>query len=209
MVFVDSKFHWWRQILIVGYLDNNPKNISVDNQQDVINQSVQQNMETVDVFFCATDIKSIKNNINTKNNTLIIANIACLGNKLATIVENIEFLISNGFELISVKENLKLNSSQEALLLIQGIKLSIDIRNSMVSTITKKALSDKKNEGVILGFPKGKKCKNTILERNKQKITQMLKLGKSKRQIADEIGCSMDLIFKYLQQNPELKGVEQ
>ncbi len=195
--------------MIVGYLDNNPKNISVDNQQDVINQSVQQNMETVDVFFCATDIKSIKNNINTKNNTLIIANIACLGNKLATIVENIEFLISNGFELISVKENLKLNSSQEALLLIQGIKLSIDIRNSMVSTITKKALSDKKNEGAVLGFPKGKKCKNTILERNKQKITQMLKLGRSKRQIADEIGCSMALIFKYLQQNPELKGVEQ
>ena len=62
-----------------------------------------------------------------------MANIACLGSKLAIIVENIEFLVSNGFELISVKENLKFDSSNETTQLLNGIKLSIDIRNSMVS----------------------------------------------------------------------------
>ncbi len=193
--------------MIIGYLDNNQRNISADEQRDIVNQYARNNAYNIDIFINDPDIKNIKDNINSKENTLIVANIACLGSKLVTIVENIEFLVSNGFELISVKENLKFDSSNETTQLLNGIKLSIDIRNSMVSTITKKALKDKKDQGAILGFVKGQKCKSTILERNKYKIIQLYHEGKTKKQIAKTIGCSISLIFKYLQQYPELKMI--
>ena len=193
--------------MIIGYLDNNQRNISADEQRDIVNQYARNNAYNIDIFINDPDIKNIKDNINSKENTLIVANIACLGSKLVTIVENIEFLVSNGFELISVKENLKFDSSNETTQLLNGIKLSINIRNSMVSTITKKALKDKKDQGAILGFVKGQKCKSTILERNKYKIIQLYHEGKTKKQIAKTIGCSISLIFKYLQQYPELKMI--
>ena len=205
MVFVDSTESCKRLILIVGYLDNSSKNISPDAQRDIVKQYTREKGFDIDVFFAEADIQNIKNNINSQKNTLIVANIACLGNKLATIVENIEFLVSNGFELISVKESLQFDNSKETKQLLNGVKLSIDIRNSMVSTITKKALKDKKDQGAILGFVKGQKCKSTILERNKYKIIQLYHEGKTKKQIAKTIGCSISLIFKYLQQYPELK----
>ena len=82
-------------ILILVYLDCSQRNISTDMQRDIINQYTRENVCDVDVFLNDPDIKNIKDNINSKENTLIMANIACLGSKLAIIVENIEFLVSN------------------------------------------------------------------------------------------------------------------
>lgn len=194
--------------MIIGYLDNNQRNISIEQQQNNVTKYAHDNLYDVCAFFNNIDIKNIVNSIISKNNTIIVANIACLGNKLAIIVENIEFLISNGFELISVKENLKFDSSKETQHLLNGLRLSIEIRNSMVSTITGNALKKRKDEGKVLGRCVGYRSSCTILERNKDKITQMYHEGKTKKQIADEFGCSVGLIFQYLRDNPEIKMIK-
>ena len=98
--------HCEGSIVIVGYLDNSQKNISIESQRDIINQYAQDNACPIDVFLTEPDIKNIKDNINSKENTIIIANIACLGSKLATVTENIESMIFDGFTLITIKENL-------------------------------------------------------------------------------------------------------
>mgnify|MGYP003480472268 FL=1 len=136
-----------------------------------------------------------------------MANIACLGSKLATIVENIEFLGSNGFELISIKENLKFDSSKETTQLLNGIKLSIDIRNSMVSTITKKALNDKRAQGYKLGRDFGYKHKRYIWEGKEADIKNKLLSGMTRQQTADEVGISVFSLYNYLKLNPELKNM--
>ena len=79
--------------MIVWYVDNSSKNITADEQRDILKQYAQDNSYSIDVFLTDPDIKNIRDNVSTKNNTLIIANIACLGSKLAIVVENIEFLI--------------------------------------------------------------------------------------------------------------------
>ena len=78
----------------------------------------------------------------------------------------------------------------------------------MVSTITVNALKKRKEEGKALGRCVGYRSSCTILERNKDKITQMYHEGKTKQQIADELGCSIGLIFQYLRDNPEIKMME-
>ena len=193
--------------MILGYLDCSQRNISTDMQRDIINQYTRENVCDVDVFLNDPDIKNIKDNINSKENTLIMANIACLGSKLAIIVENIEFLVSNGFELISVKEDLKFDSSNETTQLLNGIKLSIDIRNSMVSTITKKALNDKRAKGYKLGRDFGHKNKRYIWEGKEADIKNKLLSGMTRQQTADEVGMSVTSLYKCLQLNPELKMI--
>ena len=116
-----------RRILIIGYLDNNQRNISTDEQRDIVSQYAHDNAYNIDIFINDPNIKNIKDNINSPKNTLIMANIACLGSKLAIIVENIEFLVSNGFKLISIKENLKFDSSEETTQLLNGIKLTLSM----------------------------------------------------------------------------------
>jgi len=174
-------------------------------QRDIINQYARENLCDVDVFLNDQNIKNIKDNINSKENTLIMANIACLGSKLAAIVENIEFLVSNGFELISVKEDLKFDYSNETNQLLNGIKLSIDIRNSMVSTITKKALNDKRAKGYKLGRDFGLKNKRYCWDGKEEEIKNKLLSGVSKLQTADEVGISIASLYNYLKLNPELK----
>ena len=191
--------------MILGYLDCSQRNISADMQRDIINQYARENFCDVDVFLNDPDIKNIKDNINSKENTLIMVNIACLGSKLAIIVENIEFLVSNGFELISVKEDLKFDSSNETTQLLNGIKLSIDIRNSMVSTITKKALDDKRAKGYKLGRDFGLKNKRYCWDGKEEEIKNKLLSGVSKLQTADEVGISIASLYNYLKLNPELK----
>ena len=191
--------------MILGYLDCSQRNISIDMQRDIINQYTRENVCDVDVFLNSPDIKNIKDNINSKENTLIMANIACLGSKLAIIVENIEFLVSNGFKLISVKEDLKFDSSKETTQLLNGIKLSIDIRNSMVSTITKKALNDKRAQGYKLGRDFGYKHKRYIWEGKEADIKNKLLSGMTRQQTADEVGMSVGSLYSYLKLNPELK----
>ena len=193
--------------MILGYLDCSQRNISTDMQRDIINQYTRENVCDVDVFLNDPDIKNIKDNINSKENTLIMANIACLGSKLAIIVENIEFLVSNGFELISVKEDLKFDSSKETTQLLNGIKLSIDIRNSMVSTITKKALNDKRAQGYKLGRDFGHKNKRYIWEGKEADIKNKLLSGMTRQQTADEVGISVVSLYNYLKLNPELKNM--
>ena len=191
--------------MIIGYLDNNQRNISTDEQRDIVNQYARDNAYNIDIFINDPDIKNIKDNINSKENTLIMANIACLGSKLVTIVENIELLVSNRFELISVKEDLKFDSSNETTQLLNGIKLSIDIRNSMVSTITKKALGDKRAKGYKLGRDFGLKNKRYCWDGKEEEIKNKLLSGVSKLQTADEVGISIASLYNYLKLNPELK----
>lgn len=193
--------------MILGYLDCSQRNISTDMQRDIINQYTRENVCDVDVFLNAQDIKNIKDNINSKENTLIMANIACLGSKLAIIVENIEFLVSNGFELISVKEDLKFESSEETKQLLNGIKLSIDIRNSMVSVITRKALDDKRAKGYKLGRDFGFKNKRYCWNGKEEDIKNKLLSGMTRQQTADEVGISIVSLYNYLKLNPELKKI--
>ena len=194
--------------MIVWYIDNSSKNISADEQRDILKKYAQDNLYSIDVFLSDPDIKSIKDNVSSKNNTLIIANIACLGSKLADVVENIEFLISSGFEIISIKENIKFDSSEENKQLINGIKLSIEIRNSMVSVVTKKALDNRKAKGLKLGPAFGNKRKKFWSD-FEEPLIKMLSSGMSRQDVAKKLGLSTASLYKFIKLHPELRKLKK
>ena len=191
--------------MIIGYLDNSQKNISTESQRDIINQYAQDNACPIDIFLTEPDIKNIKDNINSKENTIIIANIACLASKLSIIVENIESIIFDGFTLITIKENLKFENTEETKQLLNGIKLSIELRNSMISVVTRKALDIKRSQGFKLGRDFGYKHKRYCWEGKEEDIKNKLLSGMTRQQTADEVGISIVSLYNYLKLNPERK----
>ena len=197
----------WGNGVITRYLDCSQININTYKQRDIAGQYAQCNACPIDIFLTEHDIKNIKDNINSKENTIIIANIACLGNRLATVTENIESMIFDGFTIIAVKENLKFESSEETMQLLNGIKLSIDIRNSMVSVITRKALDDKRAQGFKLGRDFGFKNKRYCWNGKEEDIKNKLLSGMTRQQTADEVGISIVSLYNYLKLNPELKNM--
>ncbi len=192
--------------MIVGYLDASDRNVSIEEQRQVVEEYAHASNFAIDVY-SSGEISELLNSLQTSGHTLILANIVGLGNSLSAIKDNIKLLLSKGSNLISIKEDLVVKPNQEIEWLIKGMELSIDIRNSMVSTITKKALNDKKSKGYKLGRDFGSKNKKYIWEGKEEEIKQMLLSGYSRKQTATETGISIVSLYNYLKQNPELKQI--
>lgn len=60
--------------MITRYLDCSQININTYKQRDIAGQYAQCNACPIDIFLTEHDIKNIKDNINSKENTIIIAN---------------------------------------------------------------------------------------------------------------------------------------
>ena len=190
--------------MIIGYLDASDRNVSVEEQRQIVEQYAHDSNLVIDVY-SSDEMSKLIYGLQTSGHTLILANIVGLGNSLNAIKDNIKLLLSKGSNLISIKEDLVVKPNQEIEWLIKGMELSIDIRNSMVSTITKKALDDKKSKGYKLGREFGSKNKKKIWEGKEEEIKQMLLSGYSRKQTAEEVGISTVSLYNYIKQNPELK----
>lgn len=80
--------------MFIGYFGESKKNIAIDDQKSIVMSYVNEHQMNVDIFFSSTDFSSIIDQINSENHTIIVANIACLGNKLEKIKDNLENLMS-------------------------------------------------------------------------------------------------------------------
>ena len=193
--------------MFIGYFDESKKNIAIDDQKSIVMSYVNEHQMNVDIFFSSTDFSSIIDQINSENHTIIVANIACLGSKLEKIKDNLENLMSQKLDLISITEEMHLKSDDTLSEAIDGINLAIKIRSSMVSTITKKALNRKREQGYKLGRDFGFKNKRYIWEGKEEEIKNKLMSGMSRLRTAKEVGISIVSLYNYLKINPELKNI--
>lgn len=190
--------------MILCYLDTNKRNISIEEQRRIMTDyTIRHKNVSVDMFFEGNDISSLVNSLTSQKNTIITANIVCLGNTLREIRDNIEKLSKNQSTIISISENYKIIPDENALTFIQGLDYAIDIRNSLSSIITKKALSDKKAAGFKLGRKiYAKKC---VLSGREIEIKQKLAQGITKIQLAKDLNVTQGTLYTFLKRYPELK----
>ena len=193
--------------MFIGYFDESKRNIAMDDQKSIVSSYINERKINLDIVLSSSDFSSIFENINTPKHTIIVPNIACLGNKLEDINDNFKKLIPLKLELISIKENLHLKSDENLLAMIEGINLAIKIRSSMTSTITRQALNKKREQGYKLGRDFGFKKKRYIWEGKEEEIKNKLMSGMSRLRTAKEVGISITSLYNYLKINPELKNI--
>lgn len=82
---------------------------------------------------------------------------------------------------------------------IDGINLTIKIRSSMTSTITRQALNKKREQGYKLGRDFGFKNKRYIWKGKEKEIIQKLQSGLSCLKTAKKVGISVTSLYNFLQ----------
>ena len=189
--------------MILGYLDTNTKNIDVESQRQQILQYTAANNLAVDMFVQESSVCAVASNLElTENHTVIIANIVALGTSLQQIKENLSLLGEVNLTLISVKEGY-IWKPEELHSMPKALDLVVNIRSSLTSIVTCKALSERKAQGVRLG--RKTPNKQHVFDGKEEEIKQKLADGVTKVQIAKDFGVAQVTLYAFLRQHPELK----
>ena len=184
--------------MIIGYMDKSERNIGTEAQRLEIEQYAAGAGMTVDAYCSYAGIEDFVQTIETPNHTVIFANIVGLGGTLAQIKENIALLTGKKLKIISIKENLRFEAGEETEWLLRGLELSINLRNSLVSVVTRKALEAKRAQGFKLGRDFGHKNKRYIWEGKEAEIDRLLRSGVSRAKTAEKVGMSVMSLYNFL-----------
>ena len=191
-----------RCVLILGSLDNNEKNIDVEKQRRQILDYASENGLVVDMFLQKSKIEALKSSIKTDNHTLIFANIVALGMSLLQIKESISILAKMNLTIISVQEGY-VWGPKDLKAFPRWFEVVLDIRSSMSSLLTCRALAERKAQGVRLG--RKTRNKKRVFDGKEEEIKQKLADGVTKVQIAKDFGVAQVTLYAFLRQHPELK----
>lgn len=134
---------------------------------------------------------------------LLAGEISRLGRSLFMVMRILEFCMKNEIRVYTVKDGYELGDNIQSKVLAFAFGLAAEIEREMISRRTKEALAKKREEGVILGRPKGRKSGTVKLTGKAKDIDTMLRYGIPKVQIAKKMGVNRNTLSKYISERME------
>ena len=136
-----------------------------------------------------------------KDDRISCAELSRLGRNLFMIMEILNFCMSKGCRVWTIKEGYKLGDDIPSKVLAFAFGLSAEIERKLISQRTKEALARKKAEGITLGRPKGKPNapEKHKLYPKRTLINELLKSGASKYEIARICKVDRKTLYRFLQ----------
>ena len=136
-----------------------------------------------------------------KGDILISSEISRLGRNLMMIMSILNICMQKGIHVWTIKDNYRLGNDINSKVLAFAFGLSAEIERNLISQRTKEALARKKNEGTVLGRPKGSKSTRTKLSGKEERIKEMLQEGISKSAIARRMKVSRITLLTFIKKN--------
>lgn len=136
-----------------------------------------------------------------KGDILISSEISRLGRNLMMIMSILNICMQKGIHVWTIKDNYRLGNDINSKVLAFAFGLSAEIERNLISQRTKEALARKKNEGAVLGRPKGSKSTRTKLSGKEERIKEMLHEGISKSAIARRMKVSRITLLTFIKKN--------
>ena len=134
----------------------------------------------------------------TKDDLIICAELSRLGRNLFMIMEILNICMRKECKVWTIKDNYRLGDDIQSKVLAFAFGLSAEIERNLISQRTKEALKRKREEGVILGRPKGRQNTYLKLSDKDEKIRKLLAQNKSKSAIARILGVHRITVAKYI-----------
>ncbi len=121
--------------------------------------------------------------------TILVYDLNVFGRTISTILEMLKNLLNGGVRIVSISQNLDLESKDDMLtkMILGIIGMTISLEKDLMSLRTKEALTAKKLDGISLGKPKGTIQKSKF-DKKREQIEELLSVGLSVRKIAKLLG---------------------
>ncbi|MCI7486093.1 MAG: recombinase family protein, partial [Alphaproteobacteria bacterium] len=181
--------------MIVGYINSNKKNVDAASQRQAISDYAQANGLIIDTFYTSDNVSQLAECLQTGGHDVLFANIVSVGGTLLQVKDNLRFLLAKSLKIVSIKENMILESGKDAEMLLQGLEQAAEIMSSMISVSSKRALADKKEQGYKLGRKTGYRNQKYIWSGKEEEIKQKLLAGMTRRQVAQDTGMSIFSLY--------------
>lgn len=139
----------------------------------------------------------------SEGDVLICSELSRLGRSLFMIMDILNHCMRIGCKVISIKDNYELGDDIQSKVLAFAFGLSAEIERNLISQRTKEALKRKKDEGVALGRPKGRKSSMVKLSGKRQQILKYLEEGKSKTWISKKFKVHRNTLAAFLESERE------
>lgn len=131
---------------------------------------------------------------------IITSELSRLGRKLFMIMRILEYCMQHGVKVYTVKDGYELGDNIQSKVLAFAFGIAAEIERDMISQRTKEALARRKNEGVILGRPKGRTTditKHKLFEKESV-INELINNGISKRKIAKILKVDRNTLSRFM-----------
>ena len=136
-----------------------------------------------------------------KDDVVICSELSRLGRNMFMIMSILNYCMEHGIKVWTIKDGYKLGDDLTSKVLAFAFGLSAEIERNLISQRTKEALARKKEEGVKLGRPKGKKSSYYKLTGKEKKISSLLEKKISKSQIARILNVHRNTLDTYIKKN--------
>lgn len=196
--------------MIYGYIRVSTDKQTVENQRFEIETFCERNLISIDKWIEETIsgtkdytkralgkiLKRLK-----KDDVIICSEISRLGRSLFMIMDILNICMSKECKVWTIKDNYRLGDDIQSKVLAFAFGLSAEIERNLISQRTKEALARKKEEGVILGRPKGRKSSHTKLTGKEKIIIKMLNEHISQTQIAKKLHVDRATLSLFIKRN--------
>lgn len=194
--------------MIYGYIRVSSDKQTVENQRYEINNFCLSNGLMIDDWIEET-ISGTKNYDKRKlgkilrhikeGDLIICSELSRLGRSLFMIMDILNICMSKEARVWTIKDNYRLGDDIQSKVLAFAFGLSAEIERNLISQRTKEALKRKKEEGVILGRPKGSsKPEHYKLYGKEELIRRMLIEKIPKIKIAKKLKVNRLTLGKYI-----------
>ena len=197
--------------MIYGYISVSSDKQTVENQKFEIEKFCEKEKLEIDGWISET-ISGTKNYDKRKlgkllkkicpGDLIICSEISRLGRSLFMIMEILNICMMKECRVWTVKDGYRLGEDIQSKILAFAFGLSAEIERNLISQRTKEALARKREEGVVLGRPKGlSKPEHYKLYGKDEIIQELLDLGNSKSSIARILKVHRNTLLNYMNKN--------
>jgi DNA invertase Pin-like site-specific DNA recombinase len=135
-----------------------------------------------------------------KGDLIICSELSRLGRSLFMIMSILNNLMLHGVRVWTIKDNYRLGDDIQSKVLAFAFGISAEIERDLISQRTKEALVLKREEGVILGRPCGRKSTKVKLSGHEDEIRELLKKKTSKTAIGRIFGVNRMTVAYFLKE---------
>jgi len=132
---------------------------------------------------------------------LVVAEISRLARSTLQVLEILQEAAKREIAVHVAKSNMVMDGSLNSRITAVVLGLAAEIEREFISARTTEALARRKAEGKPLGRPKGRVSAVHKLDKDRDKIEDMLKKGVHKTSIARLLGCNPDTLYEWMKAN--------